>query len=66
MKILKTTSLHDLLLYDFNQCYNLMKKSLLERAMTQKLLKHNKIYMTNQQKNIRKRLGYIQKNNPKL
>ena len=28
--------MHDLLLYDFNLCYNLMKKSLLERAMTYK------------------------------
>ena len=27
------TSLHDFLLYDFNLCYNLMKKPLLERAM---------------------------------
>ena len=31
--------------------------------MAQKLLKHNKIYMTKKQKNIRKQLGYIQKNN---
>ena len=28
--------MHDLLLYDFNLCYNLMKKKLLERAMTYK------------------------------
>ena len=28
--------LHNLLLYDFNLCYNLMKKSLLERAMAYK------------------------------
>ena len=28
--------MHDLLLYDFNLCYNLMKKPLLERAMIYK------------------------------
>ena len=28
--------MHDLLLYDFNLCYNLMKKPLLEHAMTYK------------------------------
>ena len=28
--------MHDLLLYDFNLCYNLMKKSLLERVMAYK------------------------------
>ena len=49
----KTTPLHDLLLYDFNWCYNLMKKSLLECALaykkfvrqfqTLKLLKDQKI-----------------------
>ena len=28
--------MHNLLLYDFNLCYNLMKKPLLERAMANK------------------------------
>ena len=28
--------MHDLLLYDFNLCYNLMKKPLLEHAMAYK------------------------------
>ena len=29
--------MHDLLLYDFNLCYNLIKKSLPERAMAYKI-----------------------------
>ena len=32
----KTTPLHDLLLYDFNLCYNLMKKLLLEHTIANK------------------------------
>ena len=36
--------MHDLLLYDFNLCYNLMKKLLLERAIAYKIfLKDQKI-----------------------
>ena len=44
--------MHDLLLYDFNLCYNLMKKSLLERVMAYK-------------KFVRK-FQTLQKNNPKI
>ena len=44
--------MHDLLLYDFNVCYNLMKKSLLEHAMA------NKKFVKQFQK--------LQKNNSKI
>ena len=51
LKLHDSTPLHNLLLYNFNLCYNLMKKSLLEQAMIyKKFVRHFQMLQKNNSK----------------